>query len=272
MDDQHVRDACNQRDRLEVLEQVVVQFRIEGLADGGRRPAREERIAVGRRARGQLGRDIAAGAGTVVDHDLLAQRVAHFGRDQAHRDVHARAGCKADEDAHRFGGIGLRVERGRDCCRRNDGECFEESAHVASVEGKEVTEGNLGFPLFVHRPRRLPNGSRPSIVAPLFTMASISASLNPTSFSTSTLCWPSFGAGFQSFARAARPLVRKPHHAHLAFGRMLAPLEEADVLQMRIVEDRVRVCGTAWPECRPCRISPATPRSFSSFIASTRHA
>src|SRR5262245_38924563 len=50
---------------------------------------------------------------------------------------------------------------------------------------------------------------------------------------------PELGPGIPAAPHAARPLVREPHVARLAFGGVVSQLEEPDVLQMRVVEDAV---------------------------------
>ena len=84
-----------QRDRHEVLLRVERHLRIErgvrGEAAGG---ADGERVAVGIRLGERRQADVAAGAGPVVDDDLLAEPFAELGRDDAHGRVGraARAG------------------------------------------------------------------------------------------------------------------------------------------------------------------------------------
>ena len=55
-----------------------------------------------------LGADVSAGAGLVVDEDLLAQRLAEVLGDQAGRDIGALPGLVRHDQAHRLVGIGLR--------------------------------------------------------------------------------------------------------------------------------------------------------------------
>ncbi len=78
--DQHdQRAGADQADGREILARVVADIRIERRIDAERPgTADHQRVAV-RRAPGDLaGRDRAAGAGAVLDHDLLAERPAHL--------------------------------------------------------------------------------------------------------------------------------------------------------------------------------------------------
>ena len=69
-----------------------------------------ERVAVGR-GLGAFGvGDVAAGAGLVVDVELLAERGRQFLRDDAGDHIGRAAGGEADQDAHRM--IGVTAARG----------------------------------------------------------------------------------------------------------------------------------------------------------------
>ena len=61
----------------------------------------EERVAVRLGACDELGGDIAAGAGTVFDHELLAEFLRQPGRNQPHRGIGKARRWKADDDAYR---------------------------------------------------------------------------------------------------------------------------------------------------------------------------
>jgi hypothetical protein len=64
-------------DRDQVLQRIVTEILVElRKNDYGRRAHVQQRIAVGRRMCHGFGGNDAAGAGTVVDHDLPPQRVA----------------------------------------------------------------------------------------------------------------------------------------------------------------------------------------------------
>ena len=65
----------------------------------------EERVAVGRRLRRELGADRAAGAAAVVDDDLLAEALAHLRRDAARDDVDRAAGRERHDETDGFAGV-----------------------------------------------------------------------------------------------------------------------------------------------------------------------
>ena len=105
---QHQRDAIDGADRRgvarEVVRQVGEQRRVHGI---GRR-GEEQRVAVRRGVDDRLGAEIAAGAGLVLDHDGLAERIAQPLRCDPRGDVDLAAGGEADDQADRMRRIGLR--------------------------------------------------------------------------------------------------------------------------------------------------------------------
>ena len=76
MHDEDVRQRREARDRREVAHRVERQLLVQARIDRERRGDHEQRVAVGRRFRDDLGAVEAARAGTVVDDDRLAERVA----------------------------------------------------------------------------------------------------------------------------------------------------------------------------------------------------
>src|SRR6266568_898056 len=74
--------------------------------------AHQHRVSVGRGLGDDVGADIAARAGPVVDHDLLREALGELLRDDASDDVGAAARREGDDEADRLGGIGVR-RRGR---------------------------------------------------------------------------------------------------------------------------------------------------------------
>jgi hypothetical protein len=68
-----VRHAQQAGDRVGVADEIVAELVIEAGVDrvGGR--DQKQRVAVRRRFHHALGRDVAARAGTVLDHELLAE-------------------------------------------------------------------------------------------------------------------------------------------------------------------------------------------------------
>ena len=110
------RAGRDQADRREILARVVADIGIERRIDRERAGAAEhERVAVGRGLRDRARRDRAAGAAAVLDHDLLAERLAHLLGDDARHHVVAAAGRVGHDQRDRPVGIVLR--RGRRCGR-----------------------------------------------------------------------------------------------------------------------------------------------------------
>jgi hypothetical protein len=102
---QQVRGRCDQRDRAEtvdrIVRQVLLQARIHAESAGGE----QYRITVGRCASDRFRTDHAGAARTVVDDDLLLQRVAHFHRDGARDQVGVSARSLRDHHAYRLGRV-----------------------------------------------------------------------------------------------------------------------------------------------------------------------
>ena len=113
VDDQHVRRDRDERDRREVLHRVVRHLRVKARVHRVRRQrAHQDRVAVGRRLRDEVGADVAARAGPVVDDNALAPVLARLLRDGAADDVERSAGRKGDDELHRpvrIGRGGLRA-------------------------------------------------------------------------------------------------------------------------------------------------------------------
>ena len=111
---QQVRHQRHARERGEILDRIEPQFRVQALVDGvGADRAHEDRVAIGRGARHELGADIAAGAGAVVDDDRLAKVLADELPQHARQDVGGAAGRERDDDRDGLGGEGLGLRRQR---------------------------------------------------------------------------------------------------------------------------------------------------------------
>lgn len=92
---------------------IVRQFRVEtGIYHQGNR-LHDDRVTVRRRAYRQLGADVAGSTGTVVHQHLLPHILGHFLREKSRHDIHASAGSKGDNHAHRFSGV--RLSAGLQC-------------------------------------------------------------------------------------------------------------------------------------------------------------
>ncbi len=77
---QHGRHGGDQRDRREVLAEIERQVRRHRRVDHVGDRAEKQRVAVLRRARRIFGRDVARRARPVLDHELLAERIAQMRR------------------------------------------------------------------------------------------------------------------------------------------------------------------------------------------------
>ena len=111
------RRVGNARDRREIADEIEAEVAVErGVEHVGQHRA-EHRVAVGRRARGGFGADVARKSRPVLDHERLAEQVRQPLPDEARHDVGRVAGRKADHDPHRPRRIGLR-ERAAGCGRQ----------------------------------------------------------------------------------------------------------------------------------------------------------
>ena len=127
--DAHLRDVA---DRREIAAHVVAGIGIEREVDRGRRRIREhQRVAVGRGLRGLPHGDDAVGAAAVLDHDLLAERVAQPLRDQPRDGVVAAAGRERHDQRDRARRIGLRSA---------DRPC-EHRRHQRAINGTSARHG-----------------------------------------------------------------------------------------------------------------------------------
>ena len=102
VDRERVRARSEQRDRREGLQRVdgqLVKRRIDRMRDGDD----QQRVAVGRRLRHQFGADDAAGAGLVLDDELLAEPLAEAAQlDDARQDVVQPARRERHDHPHRL--------------------------------------------------------------------------------------------------------------------------------------------------------------------------
>jgi hypothetical protein len=76
--------------------------------DGVRGHHEQQRVAVRRRAHDRVGGDVAAGAGAVLDHELLAEALRQPLPDHAGGCIGGTAGRKTENDAHGPRRIGWR--------------------------------------------------------------------------------------------------------------------------------------------------------------------
>ena len=118
MHHQHGRRQSDPADGCEVLARIKARTGVQARADRQRAGiAKQERVAVGRAARDRARPDRAAGAAAVLDHDRLAERLAHLlGHDPPH-DRGRAAGWERHHQRDRAGRIVL--------CRHPERECGE---------------------------------------------------------------------------------------------------------------------------------------------------
>ncbi len=109
------RDHHRHRD--EVLDRVERQLRVERRHAGHRAGEHQQRVAVGRRFRDQVGAKIAAGAGPVVDDDRLLHQLLHPLADLLGEQADAAARPIRHDDADGVARIVLR-QRGRGADQR----------------------------------------------------------------------------------------------------------------------------------------------------------
>ena len=121
---QHIGRGADHRDRLEVVDRVVGQLGAERRRHAMRaRGDQADRVAVRRGLGDDIDAEIAAGAGAVLDDELLAELGREFLRHQAADDVGGGAGRERHHDAHRL----VRIARPR-CA--NDGEAASSASRV----------------------------------------------------------------------------------------------------------------------------------------------
>ncbi len=95
-----VRLHADQRDRREVGDRVVAERGVEKAVGRVRHRGDEERVAVGLGLGDRLGADIGAGAGLVLDHDLLAPDLGEPMADDAGDRVGGAAGHERNDEPH----------------------------------------------------------------------------------------------------------------------------------------------------------------------------
>ena len=87
--------------RHDVVHEVEIEIAVERGIDHVRGPNLQQCVAIRGGFGGRLGSDVAAGAGAVLNDELLAEAIRQPLTHQARLDVGSPAGGKADDDAHR---------------------------------------------------------------------------------------------------------------------------------------------------------------------------
>ncbi len=105
MHQERVRHAREPGDRREVAREVEGEPLVERGVDGVGRGADQDGVAVRRRVDDAFGRDIAAGARLVLDHELLAEPLGETLADEARQHIGRPARRKSDHQPHRPGRI-----------------------------------------------------------------------------------------------------------------------------------------------------------------------
>ena len=105
VDHHHVRHAHEAADRRDVADEVERQLLVERRVDAVRRIDQQHGVAVGRRREHGFDREVVAGAGLVLDDELLAGLLRQVLPDQARQDVGGAARHVADEPVDRLGRI-----------------------------------------------------------------------------------------------------------------------------------------------------------------------
>ena len=109
MHHQRIRRVADHADRRKILARIVAGVLVERGADRQRAGVtQQQRVAIGIALGDRLGTDRAAGAGAVIDHDLLAEQFAHLVGNGATDDRGAAAGREWNDQRDGAGRIGLR--------------------------------------------------------------------------------------------------------------------------------------------------------------------
>ena len=109
---EHVRRIRNHHHRREVLRRIERQLRIDARADDqAAEVGEQQRVAVGRALRDEIGADVAVRAGLVLDDHRLAPDLGELRADLAREDVGGAAGRVRHDEADRLRWIGLRLNR-----------------------------------------------------------------------------------------------------------------------------------------------------------------
>jgi hypothetical protein len=110
VDDENMRQPGDDHDRGELGLRIVGHVAEHEFVQSERGRARhQDGISVGQRLGGGHRADIAGGAGTVVDHELLTELVGEVLRHAAPQQVHRAARRERDDQRDRARGPGLRA-------------------------------------------------------------------------------------------------------------------------------------------------------------------
>jgi hypothetical protein len=119
IDEKNHRGGADQADRREVADGIVMYPLLDRRNDGVRHVGEQEGVAVRRGFGSNLDAEAAAGAGTVVDDDLLAERFRHPLADEASEHIRAAAGRIGHDEGD--GTIGIGFGRSRSAGESREG-------------------------------------------------------------------------------------------------------------------------------------------------------
>jgi hypothetical protein len=105
------RGGADEADRREILDWIVMHPLLDRRNDGVRHIGEQEGVAVRRGLGSELSAEAAAGAGPIVEDDLLAERFRHPLTDEA--SEHIRAASSRIGHDERDGMIGIGLSRSR---------------------------------------------------------------------------------------------------------------------------------------------------------------
>src|SRR5262249_54841349 len=142
-------DECDGR---EVGDRVVPERGIEIAVGRMRERGDVDGVAVGIGTGNEFGCNVAAGAGLVLDHDLLAPDLREAGRDDTGSRVDSAPRCERAYDAHQLRGptFPRRPQRPRGRCNRNPGDEIA-SSHAVLPQPQTAPIAIRRIP---HLPRR----------------------------------------------------------------------------------------------------------------------
>jgi hypothetical protein len=101
MHNQHVRRERHLHHRRKILRRIKGEFRIERRDHREGRAGQQQRVTIGLRTRDDFRTDRTAGAGPVIDNELLAEGFGEFLRDQPPRHIGGAAGRKRNDQTDR---------------------------------------------------------------------------------------------------------------------------------------------------------------------------
>ena len=175
----HLRHANDAGDRRRVAQKIEIEMLIKRGVDGVRTGNQKQRVTVGRRLHHHLGGEVGAGAGPIIDDELLAELFGQPFRRQPRHGIGGAARRKAAQDVHRARriGVGARQARHNGQCgcacgeaqkipaakSHGDAPYASSAAHPAPARLQELSggaEGQSGACVKLHRPAIAPDWRR----------------------------------------------------------------------------------------------------------------